>query len=143
MELRITAGQAGKKRPLIENRIIEIADIGSLPTVRLFISAVVAHQVREYNNQPREKSLIPFWTPSGMEEQLDGGGKVGFGSLYNEHKADLERAQQTALEAFEDTLEARWPTGQQRGICRYYRRIPSTGEGYSCRLSMMIPNRLK
>ena len=103
MELKISAKQLGKKHPLIENKIIEIGDIGPHPTLQEVLNAVVAQQVHEYNSKPAEKSLLPFLDTTSIEEQAVAG-KVGFGSIYNENKADLVKAQQSAIQAFEDGL---------------------------------------
>ena len=103
MELKISAKQLGRKHPLIDNKIIEIEDIGSQPSLQNLLMAVVAQQVHEYNSKPPEKSLLPFLDTATIEEQATTG-KVGFGSIYNEHKADLAKAQQAALQAFQDGL---------------------------------------
>jgi hypothetical protein len=105
MELTITAKQLGKKHPIIEKQIIEIDDIGNTPSVNDLIYAVVQQQVLAYNAKSTEKNLLPFLSESDIENQ-SASGKVGFGSIYNENKADLEKAQQTALQAFEDGLFA-------------------------------------
>lgn len=105
MELTISAKQLGRKHPLIDKRIIVIDDIGAQPTLHDLLLAVVAQQVHEYNAKPPEKSLLPFLDAATIEGQATTG-KVGFGSIYNEHKADLAKAQQTAIQAFEDGLFA-------------------------------------
>lgn len=58
-----------------------------------------------YNAKSTEKNLLPFLSASEIEEQSSSG-KVGFGSVYNENKADLVKARQTALQAFEDGMFA-------------------------------------
>lgn len=103
MKLNISAKQLGRKHPLIENKIIEIEEIGPHPTLQDLINAVVAQQVHEYNSKPVEKSLLPFLDPAAIEGQA-ATGKIGFGSIYNEQKADLAKAQQTAIQAFRDGL---------------------------------------
>jgi hypothetical protein len=92
MQLTIRGKQLGSKRPLIENQVIEIEDIGTQPTAGQLISAVVVQQVREFNGKPNVFLLL-------SEE-----GKIGFGSIYNTAKADPQKAIKTALQAFEDGL---------------------------------------
>jgi len=103
MHLTISAKQLGRKRPLISNKIIEIDDIGPNPTIQRLIEAVVDQQVREYNSKPVEKSLLPFMDQEVIDNAV-GTGKVGFGSIYNEAKADPLAAKRTALQAYADGL---------------------------------------
>src|SRR6185295_14359734 len=60
-------------------------------------------QVEEFNDKPFEKNLLPFLSKDEIQDQAESG-KVGFGSVYNEKKADLAEAQSTALQAFEDGM---------------------------------------
>ncbi|SFM92429.1 hypothetical protein SAMN05428949_1331 [Chitinophaga sp. YR627] len=105
MELIINIKVAGRKHAILEKKPIEIDDIGSNPTVRELITAVVTQQVIAYNNKPFEKNVLPFLTTEQIEGQT-ATGKVGFGSIYNEQKADLPKAQEAALQAFEDGMFA-------------------------------------
>ena len=105
MQISIRVKQPGRKQALIDNKIIDIDDISEQPTLREFLKAVVSQQVNEYNNKPREKNLLPFLTQSETDEQL-AEGKVGFGSIYNENKANILLAKETALQAFEDGMFA-------------------------------------
>jgi hypothetical protein len=103
MQLRINVKQAGKKHPLITDKIIEIADIGHTPTVHELLNAIVAQQVQEYNEKPLEQHLLPFLDKGTIEDNA-ATGKVGFGSIYNEKKAVLADAQEAASQAFEDGM---------------------------------------
>ena len=103
MYLTVSAKHLGQKRPLISNKIIEINDIGPNPTVQCLIEAVVDQQVREYNSKPLERSLLSFMDQETIDDAARTG-KVGFGTIYNESKADPVAAKQTALRAFLDGL---------------------------------------
>lgn len=105
MQISIRLKQPGRKQALIDNKIINIDDVGEQPTVREFLNAVVSQQVKKYNSKPREKNLLPFLTQSETDEQL-ADGKVSFGSIYNENKANILLAKETALQAFEDGMFA-------------------------------------
>lgn len=105
MQIIIKAKQAGRKHALIENRIIEIDDIGNNPTLSNLLKAIVKQQVEEYNSKTAEKNLLPFLSKDEIANQAQDG-KIGFGSIYNENKADSEKAQETALQAFEDGMFA-------------------------------------
>lgn len=105
MQLTVSVKQPGRKHAVIDKKIIDIEDIGSRPTAAALLTAVVHHQVREYNAKPKEKNLLPFLSNTDTEEQISKG-KVSFGSIYNENKADAEIATATALQSFEDGMFA-------------------------------------
>lgn len=105
MQLTISAKQLGQKRALISNKIIEISEIGPNPTVQSLIEAVVEQQVREFNTKPLEANILPFLDQETIDATAKTG-KLGFGSIYNESKADIAKAQETAIQAFEDGLFA-------------------------------------
>lgn len=103
MKIIIQAKQAGRKHALIEKREIEIEEIGKNPSLEDFIKAVVKEQVEEFNSKPFEKNLLPFLSKSEISDSA-ATGKVGFAAIYNENKADLEEAQETAILAFTDGM---------------------------------------
>ncbi|GAA3935257.1 hypothetical protein GO495_14815 [Chitinophaga oryziterrae] len=97
MQLTVKAKQLGRKRDLIDKRVIEIEDIGQAPTVAQLINAVVMQQVREFNNRPNEATILPL-----LDQEVSG--KISFGNVYNDTKADPSAAVKTALLAFQDGL---------------------------------------
>lgn len=103
MKINIQAKQAGRKNALFEKREIEIAEIGENPTLENLIKAVVKEQLEEFNAKPFEKNLLSFLSKSEISDRA-ATGKVGFAVIYNENKADLEQAQETAILAFTDGL---------------------------------------
>ncbi|WP_212004605.1 hypothetical protein [Chitinophaga sp. HK235] len=105
MDLIINAKQAGRKHALIEKQKIVIDDLPESPSLRVLLNAVVKQQVTAYNDKPLEKNLLPFLSNEQIDSQTNTG-KVGFGAIYNENKADLAKAQDVALQAYEDGLFA-------------------------------------
>lgn len=105
MKIIVKAKQAGRKHALIENKFIEIDDIGQEPSLADLLKAIVKQQVEEYNSQPKGENLLPFLSKSEIDQKIESG-KVGFGGVYNENNADVEKAQETALQAFEDGMFA-------------------------------------
>lgn len=85
MKLKISVKQPGNKHPLIDSKVIEIADIGLHPTVYELITAVVAQQVNEYNNREAGTNLLPFLSKE-------------------KNRVVPADAQQTAIQAFEDGI---------------------------------------
>jgi hypothetical protein len=71
--------------------------------LRQLIEAVVRSEVQNYNSRGVDEMLVPFLTQAEIEDASTVG-KVGFGRLYSDKKADPERAVTTALIGFEDGL---------------------------------------
>lgn len=105
MQITISVKQPGRKHAIIERQVLEIDDITNQPSLQELLTAVVRQQVTAYNNKTPDKNLLPFLSPAQVDDAA-AAGKAGFGSIYNEHKADAEKAQATALQAFEDGLFA-------------------------------------
>jgi len=112
MRIIISIKQLGRKHPYLKNTPLEIADLGTSFTLREFLLAVATQQVESYNQRREEKTALHFLTEKtalhfltekAANEQKSSG-KVGFGEIYNNHKADLQKAQVRILEAFEDGL---------------------------------------
>ncbi|SFW77990.1 hypothetical protein [Chitinophaga sancti] len=101
----INIKQAGRKHAILDKQKIELDDIGPNPTVKDLITAVVKQQVAAYNAKKPGANALQYLTTDQMEGQA-ANGKIGFGSIYNEEKADLTKAQETALLAFEDGMYA-------------------------------------
>ncbi len=102
MLVTVRVKQAGKKRALIENQNLEINDPVDA-TLRAFINAIVGQQVEQYNSKTAGTNLLPFLSKDEMDTQTESG-KINFGSIYNENKASILLAQESALQAFVDGL---------------------------------------
>ncbi len=119
MKLTISAKQLGRKNALISKKIIEVEEIGVEPTLLELIRAVVKQQVQEFNNKPVEKNILPFLDQETIDTNTPGG-KIGFGTIYKDKKADRDAAIKTAIQAFEDGLfvvfagEDEWTKLEQR-----------------------------
>ncbi|WP_223587632.1 hypothetical protein [Neobacillus bataviensis] len=72
-------------------------------TLRELITQVVTQNVEPFNKKAinPETPLINFLSNSEIEQQAQTG-KVGFQTLYNDKQADLTKAIETAIQAFED-----------------------------------------
>lgn len=103
MQIKVSVKQLGKKRPVINQKLLEIDNLKNPVLLSDFINKVVKQQVESYNAKTAEENLMNFLTPPQVEEKTSTG-KVGFGSIYNENKANIEKAQATALQAFEDGM---------------------------------------
>ena len=103
MQFYIKIKQLSKRRAILEKQLFEIQNLSEKATLRDFITAVVTQQVEAYNAKKHEQNVLPFLT----SEQIEDGaavGKVGFGAIYSEEKANVEKAIANAILAFEDGL---------------------------------------
>jgi hypothetical protein len=105
MQIYIKFKQAGKRRLILEKQAIEIENIGKTPTLQTLITAVVTQQVAAYNAKTLDEPIINFLTKNQINDAA-ATGKVGFGAIYNDKKADLNQAIKIAIEAHIDGLFA-------------------------------------
>ena len=105
MNLYIKLKQAGKRRLILDKQAITINELSENPTLKDLIVAVVTQQVAAYNAKTVAKPMVDFLTENQIQNAANNG-KVGFGTIYNEGKADLEKAIQNALYAHIDGLFA-------------------------------------
>jgi len=96
MEIKVSVKQLGKKRPIVSQKTIEIEALPSSPNLQHLIKAVVKQQVYVFNQKLEEKPLIPFLLKEDIDQNTKKG-KVGFGSIYNDKKADDQAAIANAL----------------------------------------------
>ncbi|WP_264554020.1 hypothetical protein [Flavobacterium sp. N2038] len=108
MNLSISVKQLGKKNPLLQEKSIALALENPVITTQKLIESIVDHQVQLFRSSSFEfededkihlpkENYLPILTDTG---------KVGFGALYNHNKVDLAKAQENAIQAFEDGLYA-------------------------------------
>ena len=91
----------GKRKPPMENIPYTLSE--QVNTLRQLIQALVRQEVSTYNKKGLENMLIPFLTEDQIKNQ-ETAGKVGFGRLYSDKKADPDRAIEVAIQGFEDGL---------------------------------------
>ncbi|MGU3375418.1 hypothetical protein [Chryseobacterium sp. M5A1_1a] len=108
MEIKITVKQLGKKHPVLSEQKIEIAYEDVNITLENLLKLIVQQQVDEFNTKSFELEDEDY-TKIPQDNYLNiltDAGKVGFGSIYNLKKADLQKAQENAIQAFEDGMFA-------------------------------------
>ena len=101
MNVYIKLKSAGKRRPVLDKTPYVLPD--EITSLRMLIEAVVRQEVDAYNSRGVENMLAPFLTESEISDQSSVG-KVGFGRLYSDKKADPKKAVETAIQGFEDGL---------------------------------------
>lgn len=108
MEIKVTVKQLGKKHPVLSEQKIKIAYEDITITLENLLKLIVRQQVEAFNAQSFELEDQDY-TKIPVENYLNiltDTGKVGFGSIYNEKKANIQKAQENAILAFEDGMFA-------------------------------------
>lgn len=108
MEIKVTVKQLGRKHPILSEKKLEIAYDESEISLGNLLKLVVQQQVEAFNVKSFE--LENEDSSKNPQENylniLTDTGKIGFGSIYNQKKADLGKAQENAIQAFEDGMFA-------------------------------------
>lgn len=108
MEIKVTVKQLGKKHPVLSEQKLEIMYDDSRISLDDLLQLIVQQQVEAFNAQSFELEDTDY-TKIPSENYLNiltDTGKTGFGSIYNEKKANLQKAQENAIQAFEDGMFA-------------------------------------
>lgn len=108
MEISVTVKQLGRKHPLLHEEKMSISTEEAQLSVEELIRLIVLQQVESFNTQSFEQEDVDY-TKAPREDYLNiltDTGKAGFGSIYNERRADPEKAQENAIQAFEDGMYA-------------------------------------
>ena len=101
MNIFVKLKSAGRRKPVLENTPYALED--GIFTLRQLIEAIVLQEVGRYNSRGADNMLVPFLAQEEIENQRVAG-KVSFGVLYSDGKADPDKAVKTALLGFEDGL---------------------------------------
>lgn len=101
MRINVRMKMLGKRRPVLGEVPIEISD--AVKTLRELLTELVKMEVEQYNQKGVDTQLIHFLSKEELEEQASVG-KVGFGRIYSDKKANVSTAIENALTCYEDGL---------------------------------------
>ncbi len=101
MKIYINKKTLGKKNRAMEPAQYEVSE--NIGTLEELLKELVHIEVRNYNEKGTEKQTIFLFDENTLEEHASTG-KVGFGRLYSEKKADDSKAVENALQSFRDGL---------------------------------------
>ena len=101
MKVYINLKSPAKRRPVLQQTPYTIPD--DISTLRQLLEAIVRQEVETYNNRGLDTMLVPFLAEEEISAQSTIG-KIGFGRLHSDKKADPDKAVQTAIQGFEDGL---------------------------------------
>ena len=108
MNITVSVKQLGKKHPVLQEKGIEIATLKTVLSLSELLQLVVEQQVNQFaasSFEVDDEDKIHLPTDNYLP-LLTETGKVGFGAIYNHNKPDLVKAQETAIQAFEDGMYA-------------------------------------
>lgn len=101
MNIYVNMKLAGKRKEVLNKVLYELGE--GISTLEELLTAFVKAEVEKYNQKETDCQVIAYLTNQEIEEQASVG-KVGFGRIYSEKKANLEKAVQNAIQCFEDGL---------------------------------------
>lgn len=101
MQVFINIKSIGKRKPALEQKPYCLPD--SIITLRDLLNAVVKTEARGYNAKEADQAILPFLTEAQIDDRSTVG-KVGFGYIYSDKKADVDKAISKAIQGFEDGL---------------------------------------
>lgn len=101
MEIYIQMKAAGKRKPVLDHIPYELPE--QISTLREFLTELVRIEVERYNRKGMDVQVVPYLTKEEIEDGASVG-KLGFGRIYSEKKADFTKASENALQCFEDGL---------------------------------------
>ena len=101
MDIYVRVKAIGKRKDILAPTPYTIPD--GICSLRQLLTAVVKKEVAQYNSKEAEAQLIPFLTQQELEDRAKIG-KVSFGTIYSDKKADPVKAVTNAIACWEDGL---------------------------------------
>lgn len=101
MEIQVNLKSIGKRKQSVKPVTYEIS--GHPSTVRELICAVTEAGVQEYNQRMEAAGILTYLTREEIDDRAQVG-KISFGVNYGEKAAELSRAQENAIQCFEDGI---------------------------------------
>ena len=101
MEIYIKVKALGKRKDILAPTLYTIPD--DVASLRELLTAIVQKEVDLYNSKQPDTQLIPYLTQQELNDQAEAG-KVSFGRIYADKKADSRKAVANALQCWEDGL---------------------------------------
>lgn len=112
MQIYIRVKSAGKRRDLLQPAAYTISD--HTASLRQLIEAVVEAEADRCNQKGTDAQMIPSLTATQINDQAETG-KVSFGTVFSERKADKEKPPKTQFSAGRTVwCGSLWRTGSLR-----------------------------
>ncbi|HBW34218.1 hypothetical protein [Desulfosporosinus sp. BICA1-9] len=101
MKVYVSVKQAGKRKEYITKKELVLA--GTPSSLRELLTEIVQINVAEYNKKAVEPWIMKYLSAEETENQIKTG-KVGFGERKSDKQADVQKAIETVILAFEDGI---------------------------------------
>ena len=101
MDIYVRIKAIGKRKDILAPVLYTIPD--ETVSLRQLLTAIVQKEVTDYNNKEMNVQVVPFLTQEEVYNQAQSG-KVSFGTIYSEKKADADKAVSNAIQCWEDGL---------------------------------------
>ena len=101
MKIYIQMKAAGKRKPVLQHVPYELPE--HVSTLRELLKELVRIEVERYNEKGTDVQVVPYLTKEEIGDQAEAG-KVSFGRIYSENRADFTKASENALQCFKDGL---------------------------------------
>lgn len=101
MQVYVRVKALGKRKDVMPLKPYELPE--GISSLRELLTAFVESEVERYNSKDTEAPLLSCLTAEEIEAQSETG-KVSFGRLWSDQKADKAKAVKTAIQAFDDGL---------------------------------------
>lgn len=101
MKLFVNLKMTGKRRAVFDKVPYEIN--GKVSDLEDLITEFVKIEVDRYNSKKTDVQIISYLTEKEIDEQA-GIGKISFGRIYSDKKADEQKAVHNAIQCFKDGL---------------------------------------
>ena len=101
MKIYVRVKTLGKKKDILVPTEYVVPE--GIVSLRMLLTAIVEREVDFYNQKETDVQMIPFLTQDQLDNQA-ATGKVSFGRIYSEKKADAPKAVANAIQCWEDGL---------------------------------------
>lgn len=101
MEIRVRIKSPGKRRDVLAPVSYSIPD--DVGTLRELLTAITQQEVDRYNRKEPGVQVVPYLTSQEVDDQARAG-KVSFGRLWSDRKANPRKAVDNVLQCWADGL---------------------------------------
>lgn len=101
MKIFINVKSLGKKKKALEPVMYAISE--NVVSLKDLLVELVEIEVKRYNDKGTDVQNVLFLSEEEIENQSQVG-KIGFGRIYSDKKANVEKAMANALQCYEDGL---------------------------------------
>lgn len=101
MRIYIRVKAAGRRKDVLQPTPYWIPD--DVTNLRRLLTAVAESEVNRYNEKGTDAGIIPFLTAEQIDDQA-ADGKISFGTVFSDKKADRQKAVENVIQCWQDGL---------------------------------------